>query len=170
MFEFFYRNAFKTVQTFKKLIAFIYWIWKHRFFKIHILINGLVLQMIFGFFDLVIFAPNYHTRTFFCFLDDNTLSSASPLRVSYSSFVILEFIHGESLTSFSKISFSIWLKINPKPGWKFDLTRLLLANSSKSFRSSGSLRNLWTAEKSNLSPKPESQYPIMLFDQDWKKF
>ena len=74
---------------------------------------------------------------------------------------------GVPLTRFSKIYFSIWLKINSKPGWpgggfqldlgrnaglsqksfealfqKFHLIRILLANTSKSFR------NLWTSEKS----------------------
>ena len=74
---------------------------------------------------------------------------------------------GVPLTRFSKISFSIWLKINSKPGWpgggfqldlgrnaglsqkssealfqKFHLIRILLANTSKSFR------DLWTSEKS----------------------
>ena len=36
---------------------------------------------------------------------------------------------------------------------KFHLTRIFLANSSKFFRSSGSLKDLWTGEKSNPSSK-----------------
>ena len=73
-----------------------------------------------------------------------------------------------------KIYFSIWLKSNSKSGWrgggfqldlgqnaglsekssegsfwKFHLLCILLANSSKSFRSSGSFRDLWTGKKFN---------------------
>ena len=102
------------------------------------------------------------------------LSSASPLEASHSSLVIFEFIDLESLTRFSKTSFSIWLKNNYKLGgpgrvfqldlgqnagssekysevsfWKFHLIRILRTKSSISFRSSGSLRYLWTGEKSN---------------------
>ena len=87
------------------------------------------------------------------------VSSASPLKAPYSFLVIFEFIRVESLASFSKKSLSTWVKSNSKPGlwekssevsfWKFHLIRILQANSSKSFRSSGSLRDLWSGQKSN---------------------
>ena len=106
------------------------------------------------------------------------LLSASPIKASHSTLVIFEFIRVKSLTRFSKISFSIWLENNSKPGWpggrfqldlgqnaglseelsegsfrKFHLIHVLLANSSNSFQSSGSLRDLWTGEKSNTFSK-----------------
>ena len=106
------------------------------------------------------------------------LLSASPIKASHSTLVIFEFIRVKSLTRFSKIYFSIWLENNSKPGWpgggfqldlgqnaglseelsegsfrKFHLIHVLLANSSNSFQSSGSIRDLWTGEKSNTFSK-----------------
>ena len=113
------------------------------------------------------------------------LSSASLLKASHSSLIIFEFIGVESLIRFSKICFSIWLKSNSKPGWpgggfqldlglnsglsekssegslrKFYLIRIFLANSSKSFRNSGSLRDLLTGKKFN----PFSKTWISIFN------